>query len=343
MSKSSAKNKNLGRTLRLTQLSVLVALLLILGFTSLGYLKVGFVEITLNVIPVAIAAVVLGPSAGAICGLIFGLTSFWQCFGMSAFGTMIFNVNPFFTFIICVIPRVLEGWLTGVIFKFISKCMRPRQIDIVNFNSPISVEKKKIETSFILSFITLGFYSFYWKYLLVKNIKSIKNDNSGIITEYLCLVFVPFYSLYWWFTRGEYLKNEYIKQGYFAYGNGFLYLILGIFGLDIVSMSIMQNDFNSLQTEETHLKDKSNSLPCTVASVCCPLLNTLLFVGSFILLFGQTDVFASLYGQSAATNIVGFFAWFVGLNGLVEAIAGFVIASAVSKALLSANKKLLKI
>ncbi len=207
MSKPTKK----GRILRLTQLSVLIALLLIFGFTSIGYIKIGVIEITLNVIPVAIGAIVLGPSAGAVCGLVFGLTSFWQCFGMSAFGTMLFGVNPFLTFILCVIPRVLEGWLSGLVFKGLSQ------------------------------------------------------------------------------------------------------------------------------------KFSNNSLPCAVASVCCPLLNTLLFVGSFILLFGQTDVFASLYGQSAATNIVGFFAWFVGLNGLVEAIAGFVISSAVSKALLTANKHILKI
>ena len=71
-----SKSANTRRILRLTQLSVLVALLLIFGFTSIGYIKVGVIEITLNVIPVAIAAIVLGPSAGAICGAVFGLTSF---------------------------------------------------------------------------------------------------------------------------------------------------------------------------------------------------------------------------------------------------------------------------
>ncbi len=204
-----SKSKNTERILRLTQLSVLVALLLIFGFTNLGYIKIGVIEITLNIIPVAIGAIVLGPAAGAICGTVFGLTSFWQAIsGMSAFGAMLVNVSPVMTFILCLVPRVLEGLLTGLIFKGLSK---------------------------------------------------------------VC---------------------------------------------------------------------KSNSVPCAVSGLCCPLLNTLLFVGGFILLFGQTDVFASLYGQSAASNIVAFFAWFVGLNGAVEAVAGFVIASAVSKALLTANKRL---
>lgn len=207
MSKSSAKT---GRILRLTQLSVLVALLLIFGFTNIGYIKIGVIEITLNIIPVAIGAIVLGPSAGAVCGTVFGLTSFWQAVsGMSPFGAMLVGVDPILTLILCLVPRVLEGWLTGLIFKGLSK------------------------------------------------------------------------------------------------------------------------------------RCKNNSIPCAVSGLACPLLNTLLFVGGFILLFGKTDVFANLYGQSTATNIVSFFAWFVGLNGVVEAIAGFVIASAVSKAILTANKKFL--
>lgn len=343
MSKKSAKSKNLGRILRLTQLSVLVALLLIFAFTPLGYLKIGVIEITLNVIPVGVAAIVLGPYAGAICGLVFGLTSFWQCFGMSAFGTMLFEANPFYTFILCIIPRVLEGFLTGLIFKGILKSVKPKKIDIVNLDSPVEINKRKVEVSLILSLLTFGLYSLYWKYLTVKNIKALKKENSGFVSEYLCLIFVPFYSLYWWYTRGEEVKKELKKHNQTAYGNGTIFIILELLGLNFVSLFIMQKNFNALTTEKTIIKEKSNSLPCTVASVCCPLLNTLLFVGSFILLFGKTDVFTNLYGASAATNIVGFFAWFVGLNGVVEAIAGFVIASAVSKALLTANKKLLKI
>ena len=46
-------------------------------------------------------------------------------------------------------------------------------------------------------------------------------------------------------------------------------------------------------------------------------------------------------GICAAANILGFIAWFVGLNGVVEAVAGFVVATAISKALLTANKRLL--
>ncbi len=121
----------------------------------------------------------------------------------------------------------------------------------------IQINKRNIAFCILLSFITFGIYNIYWYYLLVKNIREIKNDNSGCAGEILCYIFVPFYCLYWWFTRGKSVKDEFTKHGYSASGNETVYLILGIFGLQIVSMAIMQHDFNSLGSERNHTKDNS--------------------------------------------------------------------------------------
>ena len=102
---------------QMVRLAILIGIILLMSYTPLGYLKVGAVEITFIMIPVVVGAVVMGPKAGAFLGGVFGFTSFLQCFGFSAFGTMLFGINPFFTFILCMVPRVLMGWLSGVIFK----------------------------------------------------------------------------------------------------------------------------------------------------------------------------------------------------------------------------------
>ncbi len=113
--------QNQRSTLKLTQLAILVAILLLFAFTPFGYIKMPGVEITLLCLPVAIGAITLGPSAGAILGAVFGITSFIQCFGMSAFGTLLFSINPLFTFLMCFIPRLLCGWLSGLLFKVLYK------------------------------------------------------------------------------------------------------------------------------------------------------------------------------------------------------------------------------
>ena len=112
------KNKHL---LAMVKLAMLVALLMIFCFTSIGFLKIGIVEITFNMIPVVIGAIVIGPAAGAFLGALFGAASFWQCFGQSTFGTLLFGVNPFFTVLICFVPRILAGLIPGLIFRAMTK------------------------------------------------------------------------------------------------------------------------------------------------------------------------------------------------------------------------------
>lgn len=101
--------------------ALLTAILILMAFTPIGYLRVGVVEITFMMIPVIIGACALGTAWGAGLGLVFGITSLLQCFGVSAFGTMLFNINPWLTAILCIVPRVLFGLLSGLIFEGLKK------------------------------------------------------------------------------------------------------------------------------------------------------------------------------------------------------------------------------
>jgi uncharacterized membrane protein len=92
-----------------------------MAFTPIGYIRTFGLEISLIVIPVAVGAVTLGPVAGLVLGTVFGITSFIQCFGFSAFGAVLLSINPIFTFLVCVPTRALMGWLTGVIYGALSK------------------------------------------------------------------------------------------------------------------------------------------------------------------------------------------------------------------------------
>jgi len=109
------------KTLEMAQLAILIAIILIMSFTPLGYLRTPALSISLLTIPVAIGAMAIGPLAGAALGLVFGITSFYQCFGLDPFGTALLNYNPVFTFLLCIPTRVLMGWLSGITFKAVAK------------------------------------------------------------------------------------------------------------------------------------------------------------------------------------------------------------------------------
>ena len=111
-------------TTQLTMLGLMAAVLLLMAYTPLGYLNIGPLAISFNVIPVAISAVVLGPTGGAIAGAIFGLTSFGQCIGLggtSAMGAMLFSINPVLAFIQRFVPCLLDGICLGYIYKAMRK------------------------------------------------------------------------------------------------------------------------------------------------------------------------------------------------------------------------------
>ncbi len=108
---------NRTKILYMTQIAIFIAIEFILSFTPLGYVNVPGLSITFLMVPVALASMLLGPAAGSVLGLTFGLTSFAQCFGASAFGAALLAINPFYTFLLCVVPRVLAGFLPGLTFK----------------------------------------------------------------------------------------------------------------------------------------------------------------------------------------------------------------------------------
>lgn len=105
------------KTLWLVQTAILAAILLVMAITPVGFLKIGVISLTLLSIPVIVAAIVVGPASGAVLGTVFGLVSFQQCFGADPTGVILLSINPFTTFIMCVIPRLLMGLLVGLIFK----------------------------------------------------------------------------------------------------------------------------------------------------------------------------------------------------------------------------------
>ncbi len=201
------ENKKNINTVYMVEMALLIAIILLMAFTPIGYIRTLGLEITLIVVPVAVGAVTLGPAAGAVLGAVFGITSYIQCFGMSPFGAVLLSINPVYTFIVCVFSRVLMGWLTG------------------------------------------------WLYQV-------------------------------------FLKSSLLKK---------------------VSVAL--------------------------ANLCCPLMNTLFFMGTLTLFFYQTDYIQGIAQGMGAGNPLIFILLFVGVNGLVEAVACFVVGSAISQALKKAVKR----
>ena len=153
---NSKKNRRSDAVFRLAFLGLLTAVMFIMAFTPLGYLKTGFLSITFMTIPVIIAAVVLTPLDAAVVGGIFGLTSFIQAVtGASLLTNALFQVNPLFTIILCFVPRVLEGLLGGLLFRAISRFDKTKLISY----AAVSLAVPLMNTLFFMSTLFLLFYN----------------------------------------------------------------------------------------------------------------------------------------------------------------------------------------
>lgn len=125
------------KIIALTENAMLSAIIVLMAFTPLGYLPLGPVKMTFIMVPVAVGAMTLGTKTGAFLGLVFGITSFIQCFGLDAFGTTLMSINPIFTFIMCIVPRVLMGYLCAVIYKLISRKKKKLAYFLGSFSAPV--------------------------------------------------------------------------------------------------------------------------------------------------------------------------------------------------------------
>ena len=122
----------------LAMLGVLIALVLVL--LMWGSIPAGPLKITTAMIPVAIAAIILGVKGGAIIGGFFGLFSFLQALGAlpngSALLVSLAAINAPLTFIQCFVPRLLCGILTGVTYNAVKKRTKaPIACGIAGFGS----------------------------------------------------------------------------------------------------------------------------------------------------------------------------------------------------------------
>ena len=113
------------KTQEMVLTAILLAIALIMAFTPLGYPVIaGVFEIALIIIPVAIGSVVMGWKAGLLLGTVFGISSYLIAMGIgmhpNPFASFLFQQNPFFTAVICLVPRIICGVAPALIYKAIS-------------------------------------------------------------------------------------------------------------------------------------------------------------------------------------------------------------------------------
>lgn len=143
------------KTLYMTELAFLIAIEIIMKLTGLSSIPVGPLVMTFNMIPIAIGAILMGPLAGGVLGMVYGFTSFYDAItGASVMTGIFFNISPVHTFILCVVTRTLVGVLAGLIFKGLKKIDKTHTISyfLTGLMTPL------MNTALFMGYIIVVFY-----------------------------------------------------------------------------------------------------------------------------------------------------------------------------------------
>lgn len=114
------------------------------------------------------------------------------------------------------------------------------------------MQKRSIASLIILSIVTCGIYSLYWIASVSNDIEATlgeKSDGacrSGGLVILFSFLTCGIYTLYWFYKEGQRLEFICSDKGVRRGNEPWLYLVLDIFGLGIVSMALMQDDINRI-------------------------------------------------------------------------------------------------
>ena len=139
----------------LAQLALLAAIEVVMKLMGLGSVPVGPLYMSFLTVPIAVGAMTMGPTAGAILGGVFGLVSMKDAItGASVMTGAFFQISPINTFVLCVVMRVLMGFCVGLIFKALRFIDRKGgwSYFIGALSAPL------LNTLFFMGYIVLVFY-----------------------------------------------------------------------------------------------------------------------------------------------------------------------------------------
>jgi len=105
------------KTLKLTQMSILFALVIALQSIA----SFGFINICLCLIPITLGAILLDWKGGLVLGALFGFIAlFWGLVGKDQFTFFLFSANPAMTIAICLVKGSLAGLVPALLYKWMS-------------------------------------------------------------------------------------------------------------------------------------------------------------------------------------------------------------------------------
>ena len=120
-----------------------------------------------------------------------------------------------------------------------------------NVNAPV-LEYRDIAVAIILSIVTCGIYAIVWIISLTNDANKVADrptDTSGGMVVLLTIITCGIYGIYWNYKMGQKIYEAGQRYNKSINDNSVLYLVLSLFGLQIVNYALMQSDLNKFSNK----------------------------------------------------------------------------------------------
>jgi len=132
------KTLNNKKIVRMVELALLVALVFVLQMLG-SFIKIGPLPMSFVLVPIVIGAFLLGWREGAFLGFVFGLiTMVMGIFGVDGFSFLLWQANPFWFVVVCLVKATASGLGAGLIYKGLNKLLGEKHIVVTTVIASIS-------------------------------------------------------------------------------------------------------------------------------------------------------------------------------------------------------------
>jgi len=114
----------------------------------------------------------------------------------------------------------------------------------------VKVGERGIPLYIVLSVLTCGLFTIYWFIVLAGDIKRLKGGTkpNGVTDLILGIITCGIYLWYCYYQYPKYIVEIQEKKGIEVNDISVISILLGIFGLGIVSIALIQNEVNKIVT-----------------------------------------------------------------------------------------------
>lgn len=153
-----------------------------------------------------------------------------------------FNIYVVSSFLITTLGAALALFVLSGMEDYEEKPMKKISGEKIGF------ARRNVGSCVILTILTCGIFGIVWLTKICKDLGRLHGDENPVGSEVLLFIFVPFYSVYWGYSKGKQMFEDSKKRGGNLTDRKYVYLFMNLIFMQLFTLGFIQTQLNSYQS-----------------------------------------------------------------------------------------------